>query len=449
MPARPFFASLVNIWSVLGEWRTNTFRALRHTSFRRFWLSQLLSLVGGWMQATAQSYLVLELTNNNAAALGWVTAAQFMPSLLLSLFAGAIIDRNSRRRVLLTTQITLLCTALVLALSTQMGFTSLKLLLVLSVISGTANAFDVPARQSMVVDFVPRADMPNAVALNSLSFNLSRTLGQALFGVVAAIGAQLLGSTAQGLALAFYLNVASFVAVIYTIATLPFPPRDMGGHKDVIGDIRDGLKYVRGSAPIRYTMLLVALLSVTVINFNVIIPYFARAVYHLQAAGFGGMNAAFGVGAMVGALWQASQADPARNLRLGTQIVLVSTLAFAFMPTPLLGSLMLTGCGFGMLTFLISANSTVQLTVPNELRGRVMSLYSLVLTGMAPLGALLVSTLIGHNDPLGSRGGLVAVVVLGALATALVWQKLPRGMPQQAPFNPAPLNQGPLNSDDG
>lgn len=410
------------------QWRRSTFRALRHESYRKFWLSQLLSLVGGWMQSTAQSYLVLELTHNNAAALGWVTMVQFTPSLLLSLFAGAVIDRTSRRRVLLSTQITLLGTSLLLAFSTQQGFIGLPLLLLIAFVSGTANAFDAPARQSMVMDFVPRDDMANAVALNSLSFNVSRTLGQALFGVVAALGAQLLGSGSQGLALAFYLNSASFVAVIYTIATLPFPPRQVGGSKDVLGDIREGLKYVRATPAILYTMLLLALLSVTVINFNVIIPYFAKAVYGLKEGGFGLLNAVFGIGAMAGALWQASQKDPARNLRLGGLMVVSSAALFALMPQVWLGGLLLVGCGAGMLTFLISANSTVQLTVPNELRGRVMSLYSLVLLGMAPLGALVVSTLISATGPLGSRGGLLVVAGLGAASLALLWNKLPRGV---------------------
>ena len=177
--------------AAVQAWRTKTFRALRHANYRRYWFSQLLSLVGSWMQSTAQSYLVLELTNNNSAALGWVTAAQFTPSLLLSLFAGAVVDRVPRRRVLLATQLTLLATALMLAVTTHLGRVTLPLVLVLAAVSGVANAFDMPARQSMVVDFVPREDVPNAVALNSLSFNVSRTLGQAVFGGVAALGAAL------------------------------------------------------------------------------------------------------------------------------------------------------------------------------------------------------------------------------------------------------------------
>jgi MFS family permease len=140
------------------------------------------------MQATAQQYLVLELSGGSSAALGWVTAAQFMPSLLLSLFAGAVIDRVPRRNVLLATQITLLIAATALAVTTHLGLVTLPLVMAIAFLSGCANAFDMPARQSMVVDFVPRSDVPNAVALNSLSFNVSRTVGQALFGVVAALG---------------------------------------------------------------------------------------------------------------------------------------------------------------------------------------------------------------------------------------------------------------------
>ncbi|AWN22719.1 MFS transporter [Deinococcus irradiatisoli] len=428
--------------TAVQAWRLKTFRALRHPHYRRYWLSQLLSLVGSWMQSTAQSYLVLELTNNNSSALGWVTAAQFTPSLLLSLFAGAVVDRTSRRRVLLSTQITLLITAAVLAVTTHLGVVTLPLVLVLAGVSGVANAFDMPARQSMVVDFVPREDVPNAVALNSLSFNVSRTLGQAVFGLVAALGAALFAgrsaSGVEGLAFPFYLNVASFGLVLYVIATLPFAKRDRGGpRRPMIGDINEGLRYVRATPDIAFTMALVALLSLTAINFNVVIPYFARAVYGLREAGFGAMNAAFGVGAMVGALWQASQRDPARNLRLGALILLLGTALFALTPSAVLGSLVLAMCGFGMLTFLISANSTVQLTVPDALRGRVMSLYSLVLAGMGPPGALLVSYLIGKSGPLGPREGLGAVVVLAGVAVAAVWRRLPRGVTKPA----TPLQQ--------
>ena len=422
--------------SKIQTWQQTTFHALRWPHYRRYWMSQMLSLVGSWMQTTAQSYLVLELTHNNSSALGWVTVAQFTPSLLLSLFAGAIIDRVPRRRILLTTQITLMITALALALTTQLGVVTLPLVMVLAFVAGTANAFDMPARQSMVADFVPREDVANAVALNSLSFNVSRTLGQAVFGVVAALGVSLLGGgnadNISRLAFPFYLNVASFVVVLWVIATLPFPVRERGGHPAVMDDIREGLAYVRVTPSIRYTLILLGLLSLTIINFNVIIPYFARAVYGLREGGFGGLNASFGAGAMVGALWQASRPNPLRNLRLGAVLLVVSGVVLAFVQSVWVAALLLACCGFSMLTFLISANSSVQLTVPNALRGRVMSLYSLVLVGSAPLGALIASNAIAQHGLFGPKWGLCLLAALAAGALLLLWRRIPRVLPGRA-----------------
>jgi len=420
-----------------SAWRSRTFSALRHPEYRRYWLSQLLSLVGSWMQATAQQYLVLELSGGSSAALGYVTVAQFMPSLLLSLFAGAVIDRVPRRRVLLTTQIVLLLTASALAVTTQLGVVTLPLVMLIAFVSGTANAFDMPARQSMVVDFVPRSDVSNAVALNSLSFNVSRTFGQALFGVVAALGVTLLaGGNADNiarLALPFYLNVISFFVVLFVIATLPFPVREAAPHGSMLEDVREGLSYVRRTPAVRNVMLLVGALSLTVINFNIIIPYYARVVFGAREAAFGTLSAAFGLGAMAGALWQASKPKPLRNLRVGALLLIASTVALALTPGPLLAAPVLAACGFGMLSLLVSANSTVQLVIPDHLRGRVMSLYSFVLVGMGPPGALIASFLIGKEGPLGPRLGLIALAALGSAALLALWVRLPRQLPAPAP----------------
>ncbi|WP_019588681.1 MFS transporter [Deinococcus apachensis] len=424
-----------------SAWRTRTFRALRHVHYRRYWFSQLLSLVGSWMQSTAQQYLVLELSGGSSAALGYVTVAQFLPSLLLSLFAGAVIDRVPRRRVLLATQVTLMLTAAALAVTTHLGIVTLPLVMALAFVSGTANAFDMPARQSMVVDFVPRGDVPNVVALNSLSFNVSRTLGQAVFGLVAALGVSLLAGgnpdNLSRLALPFYLNVASFVVVLFVIATLPFPPREGASRGTVLEDIREGLAYVRHTPAVRNVMLLVGALSLTVINFNIIIPYFARVVFGAREAAFGTLSAAFGLGAMAGALWQASKPNPLRNLRVGGVLLIASTVALAFTPGPVLGTPVLAACGFGMLSLLVSANSTVQLSIPDHLRGRVMSLYSFVLVGMGPPGALIASTLISKEGPLGPRWGLLALAALGSLSLLALWMRLPRELPK-----PVPQGQG-------
>lgn len=388
------------------------------------------------MQTTAQQYLVLELSGNSSAALAQVTVAQFLPSLLLSLFAGAVVDRVPRRRVLLTTQITLMLTAAVLAVTTHQGSVTVPLVMVLAFVAGTANAFDMPARQTMVVDFVPREQVSNAVALNSLSFNVSRTIGQAVFGVVAALGVSVLAhgqaDSISRLALPFYLNVASFVVVLFVIATLPFPPVQPHGKSSMVEDVREGLRYVRTHPGVRNVMLLVGALSLSVINFNVIIPYYARVVFGAKEAAFGLLSAAFGVGAMAGALWQASKPNPLRNLRLGAGILLVGAVLLSLTPQVVLAAPVLALCGFGMLSLLISANSTVQLSIPDSLRGRVMSLYSFVLVGMGPPGAALSSALISREGPLGPRLGLVALAVLGALALGLLWTRLPRELPTQA-----------------
>lgn len=390
----------------------------------------MVSLIGSWMQSTAQSYLVLELTHQSATALRNVTIVQFLPSLLLSAFAGAIIDRVPRRRVLLATQLTMLACSSLLAFATHQGFVSLYLVMAVAFVAGMANAFDMPARQSMVVDFVPREAVTNAVALNSLSFNVSRTIGQALFGPIAAMG---IGMLAHGnteslsrLALPFYLNIFSFFLVIFVIATLPFPPRDGGLPQSVTDDIKQGARYVLGNRNVLSVMVLLGALSLTVLNFNVVIPYFSRAVFDVTEKEFGFLSAFFGLGAMAGALWQASKPNPVRNLRIGAVLMCIGAALLAWSPSTLLARPVLALCGFSMLTMLISANSTVQLSIPDELRGRVMSLYSLVVVGFAPFGAAVATFLIDKKGLFGPRWGLTLLAVLGVLAVALLWVRLPR-----------------------
>ncbi len=424
-----------SLLSGFTAWRTHTFQALAVPTFRRYWLSQLISLVGTWMQATARSYLVLELTNNSSHALGWINVAQFTPSLLLSLFAGTLIDRLPKLRVLQVTQIVLLLCSATLGVLVQTGTVTLWTLLTLAAVAGSANAFNMPTRQAMVADFVPRTLLANAVALNSLSFNVSRTVGQALFGFVVPLGAWLLvggnGASIGRLALPFYLDALAFLVVIFIQATLPAINRAEpdGRRHSLLLDAAEGLRYVRVTPGVLAVMLYVGGLSLTIVNFNVIIPYFARAVYGVGDAGYGLLNAAFGAGAMVGALWQASKPNPLRNLRLGAVLLLAASAVLALLSSPWLVGLALAACGFAMLSLLISANSAVQLSISDQMRGRVMSLYSFVLVGMAPPGALLSGALIAKEGWLGPRAGLLALVVLGALVTALAWTRLPRTLP--------------------
>lgn len=415
----------------LNGWYLNTFSALKHRPYRAFWVSQLISLVGGWIQATAQQYLVLELSGNNSIMLAWVATAQFLPSLLFSLFAGAIIDRSSRRRVLLATQSTLLLVAIALAVLTHSGLISVPLIMLLAFVGGVANAFDMPARQSMVLDFVPKAEVSNAIALNSLAFNVSRTLGQALFGLVAAWGVFVLASgqsdNVARLALPFYFNIMSFLGVIIVIWRLPFPEREQSAERPkTLEQIKQGLQYVRQTPTVLYVMLLVGGMSLSIINFNVILPYYARAVFGSTEGLFGLMSAAFGVGAMAGALLQASKPKPIQNLRLGGIFLILGGSLLAFVPTAYFAMPVLMLCGAAMLLLLTSANSTIQLTIPDHMRGRVMSLYSFVLIGMGPPGSLLTGKLLDKQGLLGPRYGLLVLVLLALLVLVLLWPKLPR-----------------------
>ncbi|WP_110884759.1 MFS transporter [Deinococcus yavapaiensis] len=417
-------------------WRARTFQALTIPTFRRYWYSQLLSLVGGWMQGTAQAYLVLELTNNDAGALSLVNVAQFAPSLAFSLFAGAIIDRFSKLRVLQITQLVLLACALALGALIHTDTVTLPLLLLVALVAGTANAFNMPTRQSMVADFVPRSSLANAVALNSLSFNVSRTLGQALFGVVVPLGVYLVAGgrsdDTSRLAFPFYLNAVAFVVAIVLQMGLPSIARgDASKHGNLVADTLEGLKYVRRNKSVLAIMLYVGGLSLTIINFQIIIPYYARVVYDLKDAGFGLLNATFGAGAMIGALLQAAAPNPLRNLRYGALLLLASSVLLSLTPSPLLGAPLLAACGFSMLAVLISANSTVQLSIPDELRGRVMSLYTFVLVGMAPPGALISGWIISSRGPFGPKLGLALLAGLGALVVLACWRSLPRQLPKR------------------
>lgn len=419
----------------IHAWIQKTFSALQYPHYRQFWISQMLSQTGSWIQATAQQYLVLELTGNSSTLLGTVTMFQFLPTLFLSLFAGAFIDRFPRKWVLLSTQTLFLTVALVLATTTYLSTVNIHLIMAMALLNGIANAFDVPARQSMVVDFIPKTQVVNAIALNSLAFNISRTIGQSLFGAIAALGSYLVMknifphatsvSTAH-LSLPFILNAFSFFYVLYVISILPFPKREKGGTGRILTDISEGFQFIKSQPSIRNIIFLLGILSLTTLNFNVIIPYFSRAIYHDSELMFGIVSASFGVGAVFGALWQATRANPSRNIRIGLIVTSIGGISMAFVQQSIHALPFLIMSGFGMLCILTSANSIVQLSVPDSLRGRVMSVYSFVLIGMAPAGAYLTSHLIGEEWGLGAQKGLLLLHGLGIITTLLFWKHLPR-----------------------
>ncbi|HEX2864050.1 MAG TPA: MFS transporter [Deinococcales bacterium] len=393
--------------------RSPGFPALRNASFRNYWVTQLISLVGTWMQNAAQSWLVINnLFGHNPAEgvirLGVISALQFTPSLLLCLFAGAILDRVSRRKVLVLTQTVLMFTALVLATAVLTGAVTYTVVAVLAFVSGVAQAFDMTARQSIIPSLVPRADLPNAVALNSMAFNTARILGYAVFGLL---------SPLLGLPAMFYANGASFVFVILVLARLEERPvPGAAARRPILQEILDGLKYVAATPAVFWPMTLLLLLSLTVINFNIFIPTFARNELGLSETGFGLLGTSFGVGAVLGALMAAGrQRGASRYLLTGAVLLAAFVTLLAVAPSPLVASVILALAGLGMILFTISVNSTVQLNAPEHFRGRVMSVYSLVFAGSAPFGSLIVS---GAMGALGSRTG-IALVGVAAIVTVL------------------------------
>ena len=396
------------------------FSSLRNSTYRKYWLTQLISLIGAWMQNAAQSWLVINnLFGQNHAEgvlkLGLISALQFTPSLLLSLFAGALLDRVSRRKVLVITQTILMATAFILATTVLTGTVSFAVVAALAFVSGVAQAFDMVARQSIVPSLVPRSDLPNAVALNSLAFNAARIVGYAAFGLL---------SPLLGLPAMFYANAASFVFVIAVLVTLHEELAPSTAHLGLLAEIMDGLKYVWRTPAVLWPMLLLLMLSLTVINFNIFIPTLARNELGLRESGFGLLGSSFGVGAVLGAfLHTGSQRGASRFLLSGAILLSASVTLLALASSPIMAAVTLAVAGLGMILFTVSANSTVQLNTPEHFRGRVMSVYSLVFAGSAPFGALVVSSAMGAWGP---RVGIAAVGGAAMLAVLIVGPRTAR-----------------------
>src|SRR3989441_3466805 len=360
-------------------------RALDHRDFRRFYVAQLLALVGGWMQAVAQAWLVLQLTDS-PFRLGLISTLQFSPILVFSVVTGAMADRLPKRALLVATQTTLACQAFLLGALVATGRVEYWHVAALGLALGFANVFDQPARQSFVMEMVGKGDVANAVALNSAAFNAARIVGPALAGVLIA---------RVGVGPAFFVNSAGFVGVIVTLLRLEargLPAR--AGRATMLEEILEGLRCARRTPRLLLALGLVLIVSLCVFNFTVYVPLLARTVLGLGAEGFGFLMAALGVGAVAGALTVGG-----RGSREPGPMFLSAALAFAalgglglsrhvWMATPLL---VVTGY-FGIV-LMASCNTSMQLGAPDALRGRVMSLYTWVTGGVFPIGAFLVGSI--------------------------------------------------------
>ena len=367
--------------------RPGPLAALAHRDFRLFCSGQIVSLVGTWMQSVAQSWLVLELTHS-AFRLGLVATLQFAPMLLLSVFAGVVADRVPKRRLLVATQSVMAAQAATLATLVALGHVEYWHVAAMATVYGLAHTLDIPARQSFVVEMVGRADLPGAIALNSAMFNSARIVGPALAGLAIA---------RWGTAMAFAVNALSFLAVIGALLamTADGAPRRAGTRR-MRSEIAEGVAYALHTPRILLVLGLVLAVSVFLFNYNVMVPLFARRGLGLDARGFGLLMAALGVGAVAGALTLATlgRGRPAiRALIVPALVLAVTTAALSQVTRFDVAAALLVVMGFCGILVMAGANTSHQLTVPDELRGRIMSLHMLVFAGMSPFGAFMVGSL--------------------------------------------------------
>jgi MFS family permease len=392
----------------------NGFSALKHRNYRLYFFGQAVSVTGTWMQSLAMSWLVLSLTTS-AIKLALVNVLQFAPTLVFGLVAGVLADRVPKRSLLVVTQSIAALSSVTLAILTWTDHIDLWQVYLIALIVGINNSFDMPSRQAFVSEMVgDKADLPNAIALNSTLFNMGRLVGPALAGLV-------LG--AFGIAICFMIDALSYLAVIASLLMMHVAPAVQAVRKrNPIESLRDGLAYVRATPVIGYLVVFAGLVGVFGINFNVWMPLLAKQEIDAGPGGFGLLMSSLGIGALVGALTLAFRSKGASLERMVATALLLGLsevvlgLATEIAPRLILAMVISAFVGYGLTSTMAMANTVVQSTAPDELRGRVMSVYIMVSTGVAPLGALLAGAV-------ANAANTSVSILLGGIITTLsaIW----------------------------
>jgi MFS family permease len=387
--------------------------AFRHRNFRLFWVGMLISLIGTWMQTIGQAWLVLQMTND-PLALGIVAAAQFTPVLILGLFGGIVADAVSKRKALYFTQTAAGLLALVLGILVATNQVQVWQVYLLALLLGVVNAFDMPVRQSFVVEMVGREDVANAVALNSAVFNMSRIVGPAIGGLAIA---------AIGLAPLFLVNAASYIAVIIGLALMRSSDLHSVVHvvversvRSVVDRLAEGLHYVRRDRQIFLAISVLTVVSTFALNFTVLIPLLARDVLHGDADTYGFLMAASGFGSLVSALVIAFGARPTMlRLLTGAATTGLGLIAVSFSRSVPVSLVFMFVVGWGTIAMAATCNTIIQLNVPDVLRGRVMSVYTTLFVGSTPIGGIFAGSLaaLGGAALALGVGGVIAVLAAG------------------------------------
>ena len=357
--------------------------AFNHRNFRLFWTANAFSLVGSLAQDAARGWLVRSLTSD-PFTVSTVAACTSFPVLLLTLYAGAVADRVDKKRGLILTNTLAAILALVLWVLTYYRLITVWQVGMLSLMAGTINAFDIPIRQSMNVEMVGREDLPNAIALNSTAFNGARVLGPAIGGQLI----QLVGTAG-----CFFVNALSFLPLVFNLGRMDLPKPEPNKRSLSFEDIREGYCFVRTHPVLWPLTLFVGVCSTFVFSYSNLLPVFAKDVFHVEEKGYSALLSSAGAGSVTAAAQLAlsgKMGHKGRRLFGGAFGYCVSIAAFAIAPSLYPACVCLFAGGYSLLTFLTTANTLVQTTAPDELRGRVFSLYSLALIGTAPLGALLI-----------------------------------------------------------
>jgi MFS family permease len=399
-----------------GSQATGLFRALGSRNYRLFFAGQAFSLIGTWMQRVAMGWLVYRLTWS-PLALGIVDFVSQIATLLLGFFAGALVDRVDLRRLLVWTQGLAMGQALVLSALTLMGKASFGAVLACGAILGMINAFDMPARHAFVIRMVEKKeDLGNAIALNSSLFNLARLIGPSLAGIVIA---------AVGEGLCFLLNGLSYFSIIVALKAMRLPPAgEKRRHAPALAGIREGLSYAWGNRPIRHILTLLCCLSLMGLPYVVMLPVFAREILLGGPKTLGFLMGATGIGALAGSMLLASRRGTKgleKGIPAASGLFSIAVVGFAFSPMPAASYLLVGLAGFGMISTLATCNTMLQTLVDDPYRGRVMSLYTMALVGIAPFGSLFSGWLTGL---IGVRLALAIGGACCMAASAWFWKRL-------------------------
>jgi MFS family permease len=415
----------------------STFRALQYRNYRLFFIGQGTSLVGTWMQRVATAWLVYRLTNS-AVMLGIVGFVSQIPSFLLSPIGGVLADRWNKKNILLVTQVFAMVQALVLAVLVVTGAITVPWIIVLNACLGIINAFDVTARQSLVVEMIDRKeDLGNAIALNSSMVNGARLVGPSITGI-------LIASAGEGAC--FFVNAASYVMIIVALLVMNIAPRKKApANPRIIHDFAEGFAYINKSVPMRSTILLLALVSLMGMSYQVLMPVFAKQVLGGGPHTLGFLMGSAGCGALIGAMYLASRKnshDVWKLIPVAAGVFGIGLVAVSFSRSFWLSMLLLLVVGWGMMAQIASSNTLLQVLADDGKRGRVMAFYAMAFFGMAPFGSLFAGSLAGA---IGAPHTLLAggtLCILGALIFS-------GGIRQAGNNMPAPERENAIEIEEG